>query len=160
MMEKKPKYSAPSHYNKLEKEIWEVLIYKDFVAFCNQDWRFIEDDFLEKGFFGISGHKSEKKSDWSLTYPTLASYQSDWINASMDFGSKKFKTDPLDILFEGANLTKIQIIDDCALVHKSFDCQFELLKEEPIIFDWVSIFLLRKIEGKWKIASFTGYLPK
>ena len=159
-MSTKLQYTPPAHYTDDECAIWQVLIYNDFVAFCSQDWKLISDDFIEEGFFGIDGHGSNNKLEWSLMYPNLESYKSAWINQSVDFSKKNFLLNPLEVLFDTTELNKFELVDDCALVHKSFSGKFELEDSTSIVLDWLSIFFLRKVDGNWKIASFTGYLPK
>ena len=154
------KYTAPSHFSTEEKSIWQVLMYNDFVAFCTQDWSIIADDFIKENFFGIDGKLSSNKMNWSLTYNSLEAYQKDWIQQSIDFNKKTFLENPLDVLFKTTKLSKIEIIDNSALVHKEFNGTFLLKDEKPIELNWISLFVLRKVNENWKIASFTGYLPK
>ena len=153
-------YQAPKAYTMDEKLIWQVLIYNDFVAFCSQDWELIADDFISDGFFGIDGKKSSDKMDWALTYNSLEAYKTDWLLQSEDFNKKTFLENPLDVLFKTTKLAKIEIIGNSALVHKEFNGVFKLENEAPIALDWISLFVMRKVDEKWKIASFTGYLPK
>lgn len=159
-MEELRAYNPPLHFSEEEQLIWQLLIYRDFQAFCSCSWRLIEDDFIKDGFFGIDGKGSENKDDWSLSYPSLESYKKAWISQSKEFTGKAFKNDPLKILFEKTKLSKIEILGDLALVHKHFDARFDLKDENPIVLDWISLFVLQKIGAEWKIRSFTGYLPK
>ncbi len=154
------KYQPPIAYSNDEKLIWQVLIHRDFVAFCTENWPLIENDFINEGFFGIDGKRSSNKLDWCLTYHSLESYKKDWIAQSKDFNTKTFLKDPLAILFNTTKLSKIEIIGDTALVHKVFNGEFMIKDEIPIVLDWISLFVLRKVDKEWKIASFTGYLPK
>ena len=153
-------YQAPEEYTSDEKLIWQVLIYNDFVAFCSENWKLIADDFIEDGFFGIDGKKSTNKMEWCLTYDSLSAYKKDWIAQSKDFNKKTFLENPLDVLFTTTKLVKIEIVGNSALVHKEFNGVFRLENEAPISLDWISLFVMRKFDKKWKIASFTGYLPK
>lgn len=150
----------PFNINSDEYEIWEILIRNDFEAFCSSDWNMIANDFIEVGFYGIDGKKSSNKSDWSLTYYSLETYKIDWIKQSKEFNQLNFNCNPLDILYSTTNLSHIEIKNDIALVHKEFNARFDLEKKDPIILDWISLFILNKINTKWKIASFVGYLPK
>lgn len=140
--------------------IWKILIRNDFEAFCKMDWNMIQNDFIQDGFFGIDGKVSPNKLDWCLTYDSLEVYKNDWIKQSKDFNKKTFVKDPLEILYNTTKLTKIEIKGNLALVHKEFNAEFEILNEKPIVLNWTSLFMLRKIDGSWKIANFTGYLPK
>lgn len=153
-------FKNPYPYNTAEYQFWEILIKNDFEAFCTRNWKMIEGDFIEEGFFGIDGKKSVNKMDWCLTYNTLESYKNDWMNQSEEFSLKNFDCNPLEVLYNTTKLSRIEIKDDIALVHKEFNGRFDIKNEDPIILDWISLFVLRKIEGNWKIANFTGYLHK
>ncbi len=143
-----------------EYQFWEILIKNDFEAFCTKNWKMIEDDFIDEGFFGIDGKKSANKADWCLTYNSLKSYKSHWMNQSEEFNLKVFECNPLEVFYNTTKLSRIEIKGDIALVHKEFNGRFDIKNEESIIFDWISLFILRKIEGNWKIANFIGYLHK
>jgi hypothetical protein len=156
----KVNYQPPISYTNEEKLIWKLLIFRDFVAFCTKDWSIIENDFIKEGFFGIDGKKSHNKKDWCLTYHSLEAYKNDWISQSKDFNKKIFLNDPLEVLFKTTKLSKIEIKDTTALVHKEFKGVFKVKDEPSIILDWISLFVLRRVKRDWKIVSFTGYLPK
>ncbi|WP_155810455.1 hypothetical protein [Polaribacter sp. Hel_I_88] len=153
-------YKNPYILNSDEYYIWEILIRNDFEAFCKMDWEMIHNDFIKEGFFGIDGKLSANKLDWCLTYDSLEAYKNDWINQSKEFNKKTFVSNPLDVLYATTKLSKIEIEANIALVHKVFNGVFEVANEEPIKLNWISLFILRKVEGNWKIANFTGYLPK
>lgn len=153
-------YINPYKLESDEYYIWEILIRNDFEAFCKENWKMIQNDFIEDGFFGVDGKSSINKLDWSLTYDSLETYKNDWINQSNEFNKKTFVNNPLDVLYTTTKLSKIEIKGKLALVHKEFNGEFEILNEESIKLNWISLFILRKIKGNWKIANFTGYLPK
>ncbi|MCK0132269.1 hypothetical protein MWU59_12225 [Flavobacteriaceae bacterium F08102] len=157
---KKKKHVAPKTYNEEERLIWELIMYRDFVAFCSEDWSMIEDDFMEEGFFGIDGKKSSDKATWSLTYPNLAAYKKDWLHQSTQFNKEEFAEDPLNFLFENVYLSRIDILGETAFVHKVFDGTLEVKNKPNLNLDWLSLFVLRKVNNQWKIQSFTGYLPR
>lgn len=153
-------FKNPYPNNTAEFQFWEILIKNDFEAFCTKNWKMIEDDFIEEGFFGIDGKKSANKADWCLTYNSLKTYKKDWMNQSEEFNLKVFECNPLEVLYNTTKLSRIEIKGDIALVHKEFNGRFDIRNEDPIVLDWISLFVLRKIEGNWKIANFTGYLHK
>jgi hypothetical protein len=153
-------FNPPVSYSLDEQEIWKVLIYNDFHAFCKGDWSLIEDDFIEEGFYGIQANKSTNKLDWQLQYDSLEAYKEDWIRQSEDFRKLDIIDNPLKILFETTKLSKIEIKGNSALINKEFNGQFSLRNSDPIILDWVSIFLMNKKENLWRIGSFVGYMSK
>jgi hypothetical protein len=150
----------PYKFDTDEYYIWEILIRNDFEAFCKMDWKMIQNDFIQDGFFGIDGKLSSNKLKWALTYDSLESYKIDWIKQSREFNKKAFLDNPLVVLYTTTKLSKIEIRDNIALVHKEFDGEFKVFKEAPVLLNWISLFVLRKVEGNWKIANFIGYLPK
>lgn len=154
------KFKPPINFNKDEIKIWNVLINNDFNAFCNSDWSILENDFISEGFFGIQANKSSNKLDWELQYDTLESYKLDWINQSREFNKFEFLEDPLSTLFNTTKLSKIEIKDSTAMVNKEFNGRFLIKNNKTIELNWISIFLMRKINDQWKIASFVGYMPK
>ena len=153
-------YNAPKTYNDDEVKIWNILIYNDFQAFCKGDWDMVHDDFEEKSFYAIHGRRTNNKFDWGLQYDSLAAYKEDWLNQSRDFLKLEFLCDPLKVLFESTKLSRIEIQGELALVHKEFNGIFEVKGAEPIVLDWISLFMLKKYNSDWKIVSFLGYLPK
>ena len=154
------KFKPPVNFNKDEIKIWNVLINNDFNAFCNNDWSIIENDFISEGFFGIQANNSSNKLDWGLQYDTLESYKLDWINQSREFNKFEFLEDPLSTLFNTTNLSKIEIKESTAMVNKEFNGRFLIKNNKTIELNWISIFLMRKINDQWKIANFVGYMPK
>ena len=38
-------------------EIWQMLVERDILAFCQADWSMVANDFIETGFMGIDGGK-------------------------------------------------------------------------------------------------------
>lgn len=153
-------YTPPENLNKDEVEIWRILIYNDFHAFCKGDWSMIEGDFDKENFFGIQGNNSNHKLNWNLQYNTLDVYKKDWLNQSLQFRKLPINCDPLKVLFDSTKLSRMTFKGDFAFVHKEFDAEFSLKDNSKIIFDWISVFTLKRIKSHWKIISFVGYLPK
>ena len=153
-------FAPPVTYSADEVKIWNLLIYNDFHAFCKGDWEMIQNDFAEKEFYAIHSNKSNIKIDWSLKYDSLSVYREDWLRQSKEFLRLDFRLNPLEILFASTKLAKIEIKEDMALVHKEFNGAFELKGADTVLFDWISLFTLRKFDSDWKIIGFVGYLPK
>lgn len=153
-------FVPPENYTEDEAKIWKVLMYNDFHAFCKGDWEMIANDFDQASFCAIQGNKSNNKLDWNLQYNSLEAYQTDWLQQSKEFLKNEFLRDPLKVLFESTQLSKIEINGDVALVHKEFDGEFQRKDAPAIVLDWISLFLLKKKEDQWKIFSFVGYLPR
>ena len=46
------------------------------------------------------------------------------------------------------------------MVNKEFNGRFLIKNNKTIELNWISIFLMKKINDQWKIANFVGYMPK
>jgi len=57
-------------------------------------------------------------------------------------------------------LATIDIEEDTAFVHKVFNGQLGVKGKAALELNWLSLFVLRRVAGAWKIQSFTGYLPR
>ena len=56
-----------SHTNEDKSEIWNMLVEKDIVAFVNQDWDSVENDFLKDEFAGINANRNGNPDNESMT---------------------------------------------------------------------------------------------
>lgn len=137
--------------------IWEMLVRRDSDFFLTSDWSLVADDYVEDGFLGIEAAKSLDPADWRPAYPTLASYRDAAIAARW---SPADFAEPLRAAwFRCQSLTRIDTAGDIALAHKRIDGSIARKLGEPLLLQWRSVFHLRRISGRWKIAGFTGYLP-
>lgn len=137
--------------------IWEMLVRRDSDFFLSGDWSLVADDYVEDGFLGIGAAKSLDPADWRPTYPTVASYRDAAIAGRW---SEEDFAEPLRAAwFRCQSLSRIDIAGDRALAHKRIDGSIARRSGDPLRLDWRSVFQLRRIGGRWKIAGFTGYLP-
>lgn len=79
--------------------------------------------------------------------------------AGQRLGAPRFKTGLREALYHAMKLTQIEIIGDTALLHRKFDGWLTRTNGHRVNLQWQTLYLCRKHEGRWKIASFTGYLP-
>ncbi|GAA0193067.1 hypothetical protein GCM10009122_56010 [Fulvivirga kasyanovii] len=139
-------------------DIWELLVRRDFDAFLKGDWGIIKDDFIEDDFFGLDCKYSDNPDNWCLTFPDLMTYRNEWERQSREFRKNKFAEDPRLALYRSVVLENISIKGGFASVHKYFNGEIALQEADDLKLKWVSIFLLKKFEGNWKIKGFTGYI--
>ncbi|MEO5615561.1 MAG: hypothetical protein ABIR04_11670, partial [Cypionkella sp.] len=66
--------------------IWEMLVPRDIDAFVSADWGAIEADFISQNFSGISGNFQGDPDGYTLAFPTLAAYRSEWLRQAAEFG--------------------------------------------------------------------------
>ncbi len=137
--------------------VWEMLVRRDSDFFLSSDWSLVADDYIEDGFLGIECAKSLDPVDWRPAYPTLASYRDAAIAGR--WSPDDFAEPLRPAWFRCQSLTRVDIASDMALAHKQIEGRIARRAAEPLVLEWRSVFHLRRVDKRWKIAGFTGYLP-
>lgn len=140
-------------------QIWEMLVSRDIKAYCEANWQMVADDFIEEGFMGIDGKKTDDPDQWSISFPNLKSYQSEWLHQAQLTKSQSWKGSLEEALHDLTTLTHIEIMGTSALAHKKFKGFIEKSDGDREQLQWQTLYRCRKIGGRWKIAGFVGYLP-
>lgn len=141
-------------------EIWEILMRRDFESFIAGDWSMTAPDFLEEEFQGIDGGKVPNPDDWRIKYADLASYRDEWLRQAEEFKPVELEgVDKLDFLFRTCSMQDIDIKGIRAVAHKKFDGQAHTTQGEEMRLLWQTLYLLKKVSGKWRVTGFVGYLP-
>ena len=139
--------------------IWEKVVKVDIDAFLAQDWEMCREDFIEEYFIGIDAQKNDNPDHWKLTYPTLNAYRDDWLKQAATFAKSTYKEDKREALFRATNLEDIDIQEDTALLHKKFNGSITQIDGEVIPIVWQTIYKMKKVDQRWKITGFVGYMP-
>ncbi len=137
-------------------EIWEMLVERDIAAFCAADWDMVADDFIEEGFMGIDGKKSDNPDQWTISFPDLSSYKTEWLRQAK---VQSWKGDPMLAFHQLTTLQDIEIKGNAAIAHKKFQGSVEKKDGTKDHLQWQTLYRCRKIDAGWKIAGFVGYLP-
>lgn len=140
-------------------QVWEMLVRRDIKAFIANDWEQVASDFVEEGFTGVDARFSSNPDSWKLVFSNLASYQKFWLEQAANFTGTDWEDDPLIKLNDATTLRDIDISGDNALVHKKFDGTIRKKNGQVEVLNWQTLYRCRKIDGQWKIAGFTGFLP-
>jgi enamine deaminase RidA (YjgF/YER057c/UK114 family) len=140
-------------------QLWEMLVKRDSLAFANQDWDMVKDDFVETHFMGIHAHDESNPDLWKISFPNLNTYRDEWLKQAKEFSNDRWIEKPYDILLKVTYLEDIEISGDKALLHKKFSGFAEKKNGEKETFNWQTIYRCVKINENWKIAGFMGYLP-
>lgn len=141
--------------------LWQVLIARDSDAFAAADWSLCDDDFSHNRFEGISAHGSFDPMHWTLRYPSVESYRDDWLDMA-----KRFSHVPLadvshrELLYRMQRFAKVEISGDRAVVWKQFSADERLTNGDRYSISAQSVYRLHRIDGRWQIVGFVGYLPK
>jgi enamine deaminase RidA (YjgF/YER057c/UK114 family) len=139
--------------------LWEMLVARDIKAFLACNWDAIADDFVETEFMAIDGRFRSNPDSWTLAFPTLQDYKRAWLSQSKDFAATEWAGDVREGLYEATNLRDIEIAGHCALVHKKLDGVVIKKNGDRVALNWQTLYRCRKVNDRWKIAGFTGYLP-
>jgi len=140
-------------------DIWEMLVKRDIEAFINNDWEAVAGDFVEEGFMGIDARSSSNPDSWNLSFPNLKSYKQFWLDQAANFTGTNWEDAPGEKLYEATTLRDIDFSENSALVHKKFDGAIRKKNGLTKLLNWQTLYRCRKIDGQWKIAGFTGFMP-
>ncbi len=139
---------------------WQMLVARDCDAFMAADWSLVDGDFAADRFEGISANGSLDPDAWTLTYPTVASYRDDWLRMSADYKKKPLaQDDHRTLLYRMTTFARVEIAGNRAAVWKRFVADAPLLDGERLRVSAQSIYRLHRVDERWKIAGFVGYLP-
>ncbi len=145
------------------RAIWQMLVPRDIDAFVSADWDAVAGDFIAANFTGISGNFQPDPQGYTLAFPTLEAYRTEWLRQAQDFVAARdagaFAGDPRDGIFAATRLEEIDITGDAALVRKKFDGQLAKSDGSFDRMNWQTLYICRREDGRWKIAGFVGYLP-
>jgi hypothetical protein len=149
-----PKADADRH------EIWDVLVRNDFDTFVACDWLNYQADFWIEGFFGVDARNSLDPSNWRLTFPDVDSYGREWQRQAKKFSLLKLSNISIRrFLFESCKLEDVEVIENRGIARKTFDGRCETVDGGELMLRFQSLYKLSRIDRKWKIAGFIGYLP-
>lgn len=138
-------------------EIWTMLVERDIQAYVAGDWSQVADDFLPDQFTAVNAGKRGNPDSWRLGFRAVDDYRDSWLAGSA--AMREAAVDLETALYEATTLRDIEIEDDRALVHKKFDGQVRRRDGEIVELLWQTLYMCRKVEGRWRIIGFIGYLP-
>lgn len=139
--------------------IWDMLVARDIAAFVAGDWAAVADDFIAEGFFGVDAGKSADVDKWMPRFATLEAYRIEWLRQAAETRALA-----ADATVEGdirrlTDLSRIAVEGDFAVAHKKFDGIVRLKSGGVDMLEWQTLYFCRRIDGRWKIQGFTGYMP-
>jgi enamine deaminase RidA (YjgF/YER057c/UK114 family) len=152
-------YQNPFPKDRDRYQIWEMLVERDIIAFCNQDWNQVKDDFIERHFMGIDARNLHNPDSWRMNFANLEEYKTVWLEQAAIFAQTEWAEDAEKALYETTTLRDIDIKGKSALVHKKFDGYITKKDGTKERLNWQTLYRCRKVGSKWKIAGFTGYMP-
>jgi AraC-like DNA-binding protein len=139
-------------------EFWEMLVHRDVEAFMARDWQALKRDFIEEGFIGVDGRRLTSIDSWRLTFPNLEAYGREWRKQAANY-ARRFRRGLREALYAAMKISSVEITGEVALVHRKFDGKLTAAGRQRVNLQWQTLYLCRKRAGRWKIASFVGYLP-
>jgi hypothetical protein len=139
--------------------VFETVVVRDVEAFVAGDWARVASDFIEEGFFGLDGRGTSDPASWRLTYPTLAAYRERWLAQSAAFRARRYRADPVAAMLALLEVPMLELEGDAGLLLKRFDGTLDTEEGEPVTLRRESLFVLRRVDGVFRVAGFVGYLP-
>ena len=73
--------------DKDKAQLWEMLVERDSMAFVNQDWEMVKDDFVVDHFMGIHGNFESNPDLWKISFPNLELYKVEWLKQAKEFAA-------------------------------------------------------------------------
>ena len=140
-------------------QIWEMLVKRDIIAFCQEDWEMVSKDFIAENFMGIDARNAHNPDTWQLSFPNLEAYQQAWLEQAAEFAQTEWAEDPELAIYRATTLRDIDIQGDSALAHKKFDGYINKKSGVRQYLNWQTLYRCRKVADHWKIAGFTAYMP-
>ena len=67
--------------------IWQMLVPRDIDAFVSADWNAVAGDFVSANFNGISGNFQPDPQGYTLAFPTLDAYRTEWLRQAQEFAA-------------------------------------------------------------------------
>jgi hypothetical protein len=142
------------------REIWDILMQRDFEAFVAVDWAMIESDFWQEGFCGIDARRSFDPDQWRITFPNLEAYRDEWLRQACEFSSVQLlATTMLEFFFDSCRLHDIEIEQGRAVARKKFNGKAMTVNGEEIILRFQTFYQMVRRGNRWAISGFVGYLP-
>jgi enamine deaminase RidA (YjgF/YER057c/UK114 family) len=150
-------YHNPFPADADRREIWDMLVRRDIGAFVAGDWSLTAPDFDEAAFFAVNGRASANPDTWRVTYASLDDYRDDWLAQSRSTMAEFVDVEAS--LVEATTLRDIDINGDRAVAHKKFDGYVHRPDGTRQTLNWQTLYHCRRIDARWRIVGFTGYLP-
>lgn len=139
--------------------VWEMLVRRDIEAFVAGDWDKHFQDFAPDLFFGIDARFSDNPDSWRVTYADIARYRESWLSGARELKGRIDDADLRRSIFALTTLRDIEIMGDFALARKKFDGTIPLNDGSTVTLRWQTQYFCRRVDGRWRIAGFLGYLP-
>lgn len=140
-------------------EMWEMLVRRDIDAFLARDWGMVQDDFAEDRFFGMHAHFLNDADSWRLQFPRLEDYRDSWLHEAEESAKTKFAEPLREALFRVTNLRDMDVDGDRAVLHKKFNGGVKKADGSVLNLKWQTLYFCSRLDGRWKITSFVGYMP-
>jgi enamine deaminase RidA (YjgF/YER057c/UK114 family) len=140
-------------------EIWDMLVRRDSDAYLRQDWSAVAADFVVEGFYGIDARGSADAAQWGLSFASLGAYRDEWLRQAAETARTADSARAQMALLSATSLNEIELQGEVALAHKKFNGQLPNRDGSVTPLRWRTLYVCRRHEARWKIASFVGYLP-
>lgn len=139
--------------------IWHMLVAQDIMAFSTCDWPAHAACFIEDQFFGINANGTMASDKWQIAFASLEEYKPNWLGGAQKATTRTNPENLRQAHHNATDMTQIDINGDQAICHKKFDgsVTYDDGTIEQLL--WKTIYQCRKVDGKWRVGSFIGFMP-
>lgn len=139
--------------------IWTMLVERDIAAYVRNDWSMVEADFVSADeFLSIDARKRPNPDSWQIGRD-LHAYRDSWLAGSSALLAAVPAGELEAGLHDATTLRDIEIHTDNAIAHKKFDGTIRRSDGDVVRLDWQTLYLCRRVDDRWRIRGFVGYLP-
>ncbi|OZM77523.1 RidA family protein [Pseudonocardia sp. MH-G8] len=140
-------------------EIGSMLVERDIAAYVAGDWSRVADDFVDHAeFLAVDARTRSNPDSWRLGR-TLDGYRDAWLAGSARLRAQTSPEELGAALHDLTTLRDIEIRGDDAIAHKKFDGTVPQGDGGAARLDRQTLYLCRRVDGRWRIRGFVGYLP-
>ena len=119
----------------------------------------VEADFVAASFFGLHAHFLNDADAWRLHFPRLEVYRDEWLRQARETAAAEFAEPLRPALFRITNMRDIDVDGDRAVLHKKFNGSIAKPGGAVERLNWQTLYFCSKIDGRWRITGFVGYMP-
>ncbi|RVT83423.1 RidA family protein [Rhodobacteraceae bacterium CCMM004] len=131
-------------------EIWEMLVRRDIEARVAGDWELHAADIHRPSFFRIDARGADAPDRWRLAASDGEGYRAHWEGSVPQRAETRDRDTVSAALHDATTLRDIDVNGDVALAHKKMDGAGAPAQ---------TLYLCRRIDGRWWIAGILGALP-
>ncbi len=152
-------YQNPFEVGTDRHALWHLLVEEDIEAFVHADWPRLQAAFVREGFTAIDARGSTNPDTWRLSFSRVDDYGALWLENAQQMGDRVSRDSLRQAFIDATTMNDIEVQGASALLHKKLDGQIVTDSGEIIPLHWQTLYQCVRLDGRWQIAGFVGFLP-